>query len=377
MNRATCNAGFSLVEILVGMVIGLLGVIIIMQIFALAEGQKRTTTSGSDAQTNGNTALYTIERDTRQAGYGMSLISLGCVINTSYNGSTTSVLEPAPFTAGTMILSPVIITDGGLDGSGNALPDQLRLFYSTSDITGMPELLNTIHSQSNVNASIASNLTLAANDMVVFYEAGKNCALAQVTSVTGNNTDFTHNPSTPWNTNNTAVFPAAGYNPNATVYNFGSMVHRNYSIDLANNNLVVCDAPNLNPASPPCPIMPSLPVPIASDIVNLQAVYGKDTNADGLVDTWDNCTPGTGGVCPANTPANWAQILAVRIAILARSGQYEKPTTGGVCTATTAAQAPTPSWPGAAPFAVPGGYPSCYRYKVFETLVPLRNILWG
>ena len=58
--RMRMDNGFSLVEILVGMVIGLFGIIIITQIFALAEGQKRTTTSGSDAQTNGNIALYSI-----------------------------------------------------------------------------------------------------------------------------------------------------------------------------------------------------------------------------------------------------------------------------------------------------------------------------
>jgi len=25
---------------------------------------------------------------------------------------------------------------------------------------------------------------------------------------------------------------------------------------------------------------------------------------------------------------------------------------------------------------VPGGIPSCYKYRVFETVVPLRNMLW-
>src|SRR5713101_5014312 len=99
------GAGFSLVEILVGMVIGLLGIIIITQIFALAEGQKRTTTSGADAQTNGNIALFTIERDARQAGFGMTLAGLGCVINTSFNGSTAN--------PGALTLSPVLIGDGG------------------------------------------------------------------------------------------------------------------------------------------------------------------------------------------------------------------------------------------------------------------------
>ncbi|MGH8712117.1 MAG: PilW family protein, partial [Burkholderiales bacterium] len=316
MNRATYNAGFSLVEIMVGMVIGLLGVIIIMQIFAVAEGQKRTTTSGADAQTNGNIALFTIERDARQAGYGMDLTGLGCVINTSYLGSITN--------PGTLTLAPVLIVDGGTDGSGNALPDQLRLFYSTNTINGMPELLNALHGQTANTATIASNLTVADNDMVVFYEAGKNCALAQVTSVAGNDTDFNHNPSSDWN--NTAIFPGTGYNANATVYNFGAMTHRNYSIDAANNNLQVFDVSSGGLST----------LPIAGEIVNLQAQYGKDTTPtpDGIVDIWDNNTPVTND--------DWKRVLAVRIAILARSGQYEKPTTGGVCTATTAA----PSWTG-------------------------------
>jgi len=64
------NLGFSLVEIMVGMVIGLLSTIVVMQVYATFEGQKRTTTSGSDAQTNGAVALYTVERDARLAGYG-------------------------------------------------------------------------------------------------------------------------------------------------------------------------------------------------------------------------------------------------------------------------------------------------------------------
>jgi hypothetical protein len=25
---------------------------------------------------------------------------------------------------------------------------------------------------------------------------------------------------------------------------------------------------------------------------------------------------------------------------------------------------------------VPGGLPSCYKYRVFETVIPLRNMIW-
>jgi hypothetical protein len=35
--------------------------------------------------------------------------------------------------------------------------------------------------------------------------------------------------------------------------------------------------------------------------------------------------------------------------------------------------------PIAAPFATfdaPGALPSCYKYRVFETVIPLRNMLW-
>ena len=60
----------------------------------------------------------------------------------------------------------------------------------------------------------------------------------------------------------------------------------------------------------------------------------------------------------------------MRMAVLARIGVYEKPT-GGVCTATTVA----PTWAGGS-FIVPEGLPSCYRYRVFETVVPLRDQIW-
>ena len=42
--------GFSLIEIMVGLTIGVFGLIVMAQVFAIAEGQKRTTTGGADAR---------------------------------------------------------------------------------------------------------------------------------------------------------------------------------------------------------------------------------------------------------------------------------------------------------------------------------------
>ena len=44
------QAGFSLVEIMVGLVIGLLATLVILQVFSVYEGQKRTTTGTADAR---------------------------------------------------------------------------------------------------------------------------------------------------------------------------------------------------------------------------------------------------------------------------------------------------------------------------------------
>ena len=348
--------GFSLVEIMVGMVIGLLGIIIITQIFALAEGQKRTTTSGADAQTNGNIALYSIERDVRQAGYGLSLDALGCSISTSFAGDTAN--------PGALTLVPVTINDGGTNAAGDALPDTLRTLYSTNIVSSLPQKLFNFHPQAAMAANIGSTFNVADLDMVVFFENGKNCTLVQVTGIPSSSTTFNHNSTSPWNPPGAvnSVFPAAGYTTAASTMDLGSMANRNYSIDTVNNNLQFVEV-NSNGVTT---------LLSAAEIVNLQAQYGKDTNSDGIVDTWDTNTPPVGVV----TPNPWSQIIAVRIAVLARSGQYEKPDQVLGCTATTVA----PSWTGGT-MAVPpfpnAGLPSCYRYKVFETVVPLRNVIWG
>ncbi|MBH1961511.1 MAG: PilW family protein, partial [Rhodocyclales bacterium] len=122
---------------------------------------------------------------------------------------------------------------------------------------------------------------------------------------------------------------------------------------------------------------------VAEGIVDLQAEYGVDADADGVVSAaeWTTVTPATA--------ADWRQLRAVRVALLARSQQYE----------TTAVTPVAPAW---AREAVPirtftmrnvddtpdtdpmdgTGKPTpnnwrSYRYRVYETVVPLRNLVWG
>ena len=78
------SQGLSLVEILVGVVIGLVGVLAIFQTVAIWDRHTQTTSSGGDAQVAGTLGLFNIERDFKQAGHGFSeapMPVMGCVVN--------------------------------------------------------------------------------------------------------------------------------------------------------------------------------------------------------------------------------------------------------------------------------------------------------
>jgi type IV pilus assembly protein PilW len=77
------EGGLSLIEILVGVVIGMIGIVVIFQVLAVTEDRKRTTVHGSDAQTSGAVALYQLQRDVQLGGNGFGMAhsrQLGCMV---------------------------------------------------------------------------------------------------------------------------------------------------------------------------------------------------------------------------------------------------------------------------------------------------------
>jgi type IV pilus assembly protein PilW len=111
-------------------------------------------------------------------------------------------------------------------------------------------------------------------------------------------------------------------------------------------------------------VPPAVPDVVVSDgIVLMKAEYGMDTNGDGVADKWDQTT--------LNPP----NVKAVRLVVVTRSVQPEKPV-GGVCNTTNAA----PTWSGGVALDLSADLGlsgtdnwKCYRYKTFENTVPLRN----
>jgi type IV pilus assembly protein PilW len=107
---------------------------------------------------------------------------------------------------------------------------------------------------------------------------------------------------------------------------------------------------------------------IIDGIVQIQAQYGRDTNADGTVDTWTSTMPGV------PTATDWANNLAIRVAVVARSALPEKPNPTTQLCDTTAA---SPTWLGGTIDLTADANWQCYRYRVFQTIIPLRNLLWA
>lgn len=346
------HTGFSLVEIMVGMVIGLISTIIVMQVFAGFEGQKRTTTGGSDAQTNGGVGLYTIERDVRMGGYGFAEAT-GCALARSFGGVALTPLVLAPATIG--------------DGAGG-LPDSITILSGNKSSWSVPIRVISVHAQAATEFNTNAVLGVSQGDLMVAYEGTTppNCTLFQV-----DNADPVLNPivhaAGNWN-GNSAVFPAAGFSTDALLMNVGSFMSHTYSID-ANSNLIFTDYSSAtNTVSSQI---------LSPDVASIQAEYGFDTRAgvqvDAQVDTWSATMIDADASGTTGDAGDINRIYALRFALVARNGIKEKPDPGtGLCNITTAG----PTWAGGTISLTADADWQCYRYKTFETIVPLRNTLW-
>jgi type IV pilus assembly protein PilW len=362
------HAGFSLVEIMVGMVIGLLGILIIMQVFAISEGQKRTTTGTSDAQENGLMAMQTIERDGRNAGYGLAIKGMSCASMNTYNNSLGT-----PLVTGAAARGATIVDNG-------AASDTLEIVYSGSPTLGGLATLTVPMTSSASNLIVDTDAQLHLNDLVYLLDPNdltKPCSRLQLTGPatlgqTGGVVTVAHAATSAYNPpTGTELFPTTGFTPQgypvgSKLINFGAMIDHRYQI--TSNNLELQD---LSLAST---------IQLANNIVYMKAQYGvDDVGADGVVDEW---VPATGTwLTPAG--AQIGQIQAIRIALVARSTLREKDiVTPGTSiklwpdqTDTTVPTTTGPTY--TLPTTVPAGEAGHYRYKIYTTIIPMRNLIWA
>ena len=419
-------AGFTLVETMVAIVIGLLTTFIVMQVYAVSEGQKRTITGGADAQSDAAAILYLMERDLRQAGYGLSanpedfnpaftappggVLTFGVLaqctkvrahnsnrpakIDFLYDNSTFApvVINPTGYPAGDSGTDIVLVNYGASSGViGKGLPlggeqdtggDVLSLVVSGS---GSPDPRAGFVQGDMVLAVPApgSGFDCTIGE-VTGLPGGANCSVGNVVQTTiERNAADSHSSYSNYYTacdagpKTQATWNKVGADVDYTggrLYNLGpvsAFVSRVYAV--RKGNLTVCDLTKQDcTAVVDDPPDPAVWTPIASGVVGLHAQYGRDTDFNGSVDSWDTTT------APGGVVAAPAHVLAVRLGLTVRSGQYEKdlvttvapvwradaPSTTDNIALIDTAHPPTADW-------------QHYRYKTAQSIIPVRNLIWG
>lgn len=362
--RRDTQTGFSLIEILVGLVIGLLATLVIMQVYATFEGQKRTTTGSADAQTNGALALYSIQRDAGNAGFGLPVADSS--VN-AFNCPAGTAIDPdGAGTIPALDIFPVMLTDGGAS-AGNS--DSIAFRFGAGTFN-MSTATTRITSVSGTTINVDNSLACNPNDIGLVINGSLACDSVSVAAVpTAAQLTLS---STPASAIVNASIACLGAPTTSTTP--GAWNQRLYSI--VNNQLVVAQ----NGAA--------TTTPIASDIVNMQAQYGiSATGTSDTITQWVDATGvwATTTSAPISpTLANRNRIKAIRIAIVARNGQLEKTNVTNACSSTTAA-APNGlcAWAGDATSPAPTIDISNdvnwqrYRYRVFSAIIPLRSMIWS
>lgn len=355
IKRPRYSHGFGLTEVMIGMVIGLLTILVIMQVMTTFEGQKRTTGGANESQTNGSIALYTIQRMVQTAGFDLPLYSevfrpLNCnpepTIDHDGNGATPDIG-----------VYPIFITDGGVAAGASdtitvlsgIVPPAVAAQTGQS-MSGLPSMITQLPGGNVIG--VDNNLGCQTGDIALTMQSSRifpnpTCTLKTVGALIG--------------TDQITLNTTAGITVGDGISCLKGWTQLAYSV--ANDSLME------NTSA------------VVAGIVNLQAQYGISATANSnQIVNWVDAT----GIWAAPSIDNRKLIKAIRLAVVARSGLLERdnvsqncasvntPNPAGVCAweGTAADPAPTLDLSNNADW-------QRYRYRVFETVIPLRNVIWG
>lgn len=359
--RSSHEQGFSLIELMIGLVIGLITMLVIYQVFAAFDAQKRSTASGSTAQQAGMLGMHYIERDLRQAGYGIgNPAAFGCATNAWYG---------APAALQAFAMAPVVITT---DAAGNNV---LTIRYGTSSNSAGPAALQVAAANQSVPLQVMNPNQFGPGDFIFLFDPNvPGCAIVQVSTITpaactSNACLINHAAAaaTPYNPPaGAAYYPGAGYTTSAQMMNLGTPVFTQYAINAATNGL---EQTNL---------LTGAVMQIADNVVGMRAQYGWDANGDNIVAAAEYIDAAAFPAAP--TALDWQHVLSVQLSILARSSLREKIAAGAAACTTTAA-APGPAWAWGAPYIMRNDPDNtswmCYRYTGYTLTIPIRNAVWS
>ena len=372
--------GLTLIELLVAMVIALVVTLAITSAVIFGESTKRTTTSVNDINQSGSYAAYLLDRAGRSAGSGFTqswdLGVFGCKLQAKQNNTAIlprTTVFPVPFekfltnAAGVadLRIAPLLIGKGQ---SSDGKSDVLLMMGGNAAAGDVPRPIISAGTDPKI-IRLDNTVQLKANDIALVSQVGStDCLLEQVDSA------FADSANNELVTLNGKYYTAgvgttlASLAASGTAYftPLGSNTANNVQFQLfgigPNNTLVSYDLLRSDGTD--------TIQTLADGVTELHALYGLDTNKDGIIDSWK--APDATGFDVKTMMLDGSlsrQVVAVRVGLILRSATLER----DVVSLTIPAMF---SDTGLQRDAVTlTGDDRRYRYRVVEFTIPLRNIL--
>jgi type IV pilus assembly protein PilW len=400
---ALAVTGFSLIELLVSMVIGLVVTLAITSVLIRGEASKRSTTSVNDVNQTGVYSTYLLDRAIRSAGSGFSqswATTYGCRLNVSQSTPTALNVLPIPsainstsafarVTAATLPirLAPVVIAKDLANPSASDVRGDVLMVMSGTAGFGESPLTVVPGSVTAGNLRLANTIVFRTGDLVLLTDTAvtTGCMFQQVLfpAATSGSTDQnlplggTYYSTTGTNVN------LSNFGASTTALQLGSVTGNMPQFQLygvgSNHTLVSYDLLQANPTSA------NIDVPIADGVVEMRALYGTDTYPATSTITWVD--PSSSGWDAATlmdgTPASQIKlkrIVSIRVGLILRTSLEERAGNATSDAALTYQRASA----NVRLFSDLGstlertraltGSELNYRYRTFEVTIPLRNV---
>ncbi len=399
------QAGLSLIEMMIAVTISMLGALLMFQTMMIGEKAKRSSVSGNDGVRAGVIALDQLSSMARNAGSGLVQVpgSFNCLIN-AWSGNAQVLpragTPPAPFGAvpvNALRMMPLGVIDGG------ASPDVLIVMSGNSPSANVAYPRGEV-SMGNTLMSTTNTVGLRNNDVLLMTRysvdgtgtsSSANCFMTQV-NATGAAVDgvtgyVTANPFSITGATMSApnnALPGGRYTL-STLGDTPSLLAIGVRVSGGRSDLVSYDL-----------LRDIGPTVIAENVLDFQVLYGVDTTVnagrnlvqdidyfgDGIVDLWvpptgDWSLAGLTSVGTAGAPA-WSgaerqrRIRSVRIGLITADTQTEKNAVDRLSNTLTLFES------AGAGLKIDrsigsGVFDNKMRFKVFEAMVPVRNLSSG
>jgi type IV pilus assembly protein PilW len=324
-----------------------LTVLVVYRVFGATETLRRDAQGAADAQQTGLFVLSRLAFDIGNAGGGISA-----------SAAALATCPAAANIADTLRAVTVLITDGGR----NDVPDSVVVRYGVA--AGIAVAIPfAAPAPVGSNFLVRSPSGFAVGDRAIAVGRNGACAATQVVAVRSPASGLLEVTPAPVAEN----FPDTSLLLNLGAMNSAQTLR--YDVVggvLRTTDLAGKDAPN----------------PLASNIVNLKLQYGVDSDGDGNLDTWvpaiDAGTLGswTAAALLAAPLDNLRRIRALRIGLVVRSELPDRSIKDGFAWTLFDCDAiDKTKCPGRLTGFIPPGSSGGWRYRVYETVVPLRNAI--